>query len=102
MNNWGFSENLEVLPLEKRDRQKAEKLLDAFISWTNADHEDSLTIGRNHCCYMRDEIERLRKIEKAAHDALIRLLPHAVAARYVDHPDVQFAADIVAKIEGAL
>jgi hypothetical protein len=85
---------------EQRDRQQAYRLIDAFIAWTNADHEDSLTISRNQCCYMRDEIERLRKIEKAAHDALVLILPYAVSTKHVDHPDILTAANVVAEIEG--
>jgi len=33
-------------------------------------------------------------------EACIRLLPHAVAARYEEHPDILFAADAIAKAEG--
>jgi len=48
---------------EEKDHEKAVILLDAFIQWTNADHEGSITLGRNQCCYMRDEIQRLRALE---------------------------------------
>lgn len=45
------------------DREKAATLLDALIAWTNSDHEDCLTLSRNQCCYMRDEITHLRALE---------------------------------------
>ena len=48
---------------EEKDHEKAVILIDAFIQWTNADHEGSITLGRNQCCYMRDEIQRLRALE---------------------------------------
>lgn len=50
---------------EIRDRERGQELLDAFISFVNADEEDAITISRNKGCYMRNEIERLRKIEAA-------------------------------------
>jgi hypothetical protein len=53
---------------EKQDIQKGKDLLDAFISFVNADEEDAITISRNKGCYMRDEIERLRKIEVYVRD----------------------------------
>ncbi len=47
-----------------KDRAKGVQLLTAFIKWTNADGEDFLSLGRTDCCYMRDEIERLRDLER--------------------------------------
>jgi len=47
------------------DQEKGRLLLDLLIEWTNADNEDVLSLGRNKCCYMRNEIERLRAIEKS-------------------------------------
>jgi hypothetical protein len=49
---------------EERDRERGQQLLDLFISWVNADDEDAIVISRNKGCSMRDEIERLRKVEK--------------------------------------
>jgi hypothetical protein len=51
----------ERIDYQAMDQAKAKKLIDAFIEWTNADHEDVLTLSRSQCCYVRDEIERLRK-----------------------------------------
>jgi hypothetical protein len=47
----------------KKDKEHADKLIDGFIRWTNADDEGAITLGRESCCYIRDEIERLRKVE---------------------------------------
>lgn len=57
----------DSLPFPKRDyaaedQKRGADLLTAFISWVNADDEDSVTIDRGSGCYMRDEIERLRKV----------------------------------------
>ena len=49
---------------EQREKEHAYELIDALISWTNADDEDAITLGREDCCYLRNEIERLREIEK--------------------------------------
>lgn len=37
--------------------------LDNFIREVNADHTDVILVSRSNACYMRDEIERLRKAE---------------------------------------
>lgn len=46
---------------EKMDQEHGAALLDAFIAVVNADHDDVIEVTRTHACYMRDEIERLRK-----------------------------------------
>ena len=50
-----------VKDYKKSDQCAAASLLNALISWVNKDHEDTLTISHNQGCYIRDEIERLRK-----------------------------------------
>lgn len=54
---------------DQREKERGQKLLDGFISWVNADDEDVVIISRSHGCSMRDEIERLRKVEKALNTA---------------------------------
>lgn len=49
-----------------KEKEAADKVIDAFISWTNADDEAFITIGRENCCLIRNEIERLRRVEKLA------------------------------------
>jgi hypothetical protein len=49
---------------EQRERERGRLLLNSFISWVNADEEDWAIVSRTHGCAMRDEIERLRLIEK--------------------------------------
>lgn len=44
-----------------RDRKRGKAFLDAFIVAVNADHLDVIPVSRTKGCYMRDEIERLRK-----------------------------------------
>ena len=53
-----------VKDYKKSDQCAAASLLNALISWVNKDHEDTLTISHNQGCYIRDEIERLRKAEQ--------------------------------------
>lgn len=53
-----------VKDYKKSDQCAAASLLNALISWVNEDHGDTLTISHNQGCYIRDEIERLRKAEQ--------------------------------------
>ncbi len=52
-----------VIDWGRRDMERGQAIIDSFISWVNADDEDAITISRTKGCYMRDEIERLRKVE---------------------------------------
>ena len=45
----------------KLDHNKGSELIDSLIQWTNADHEEQITLTRDQCCYIRDEIQRLRE-----------------------------------------
>lgn len=47
--------------LKLSDQEKGQRTIDEFIRLVNADHDDVISMGRNQACYMRDEIERLRK-----------------------------------------
>lgn len=47
----------------RKDRERAQALLDAFIKLVNSDQHDIISVGRDHACLMRDEIERLRRVE---------------------------------------
>lgn len=47
-----------------KDREEAQRYIDAFIAAVNEDHLDVIPVGRDIGCMMRDEIERLRRVEK--------------------------------------
>jgi len=50
----------------KRDQEEGARYLNAFIEAINADHDDVIRVGRDQGCMMRNEIERLRGVEKRA------------------------------------
>lgn len=55
---------MEKIDYRKRDQEEGARYLDNFIALVNADHTDVIYLGRDQCCLMRDEIERLRRIER--------------------------------------
>jgi len=58
------------IDFQKRDQERGAALIDAFIREVNADHSDVITISRNKGCFMRDEIERLRKLESKIREVI--------------------------------
>lgn len=47
----------------KDDRTEAQRYINLFIAAINADHSDRLIVPRDVGCCMRNEIERLRRVE---------------------------------------
>ena len=56
-----------------RDAAKAKAILDRLCKWASDDHEDTICIGHNEGCLLRDEIQRLRLAQCALRSFLAKM-----------------------------